>query len=164
VITPSKGTIVFYDPKPRGTVNRGLRPRPVTITITTEGDHNRRADEASRTTAGTIPREGAEKKPTKSEVLRKFEALSASAYVTSPAKFKDLWEALADVGVFKLPRYRGGIPPEDKASIRLTAEGRTWILMRPSDAPESLSADPEERAQVQGAWGRAKILIVEFVP
>src|SRR6185503_18985881 len=56
--TPSAGTIVYYNPKPRaGSFKRGVPLTPSTITITTETGKGRRPDESAQTSAGAIPKE-----------------------------------------------------------------------------------------------------------
>jgi hypothetical protein len=90
------------------------------------------------------------------------EARTNAARVVSSRDFQDLWETLDAFGVFKLPRYRGGIPPEDKPSLRLSAEGKTWIFLRPTDAPSQLPREEEEKKEIQEAWFKATTLLVTF--
>ena len=158
--------MVFHDPKPSGGSFRSkLKPQPITITITTQTAKGAAPDEAVRTQAGSIPEDGPLRKPAPSdEAHRIFErARASSAFVTSPGRFRELWAALDECGVFNLPRWRSGIPPVDKPSIRMTAEGRTWIFLRPDVGGEDLQRR-EDIQKAQLAWRMAKIQIVGFVP
>jgi len=166
---PSEGTIAFHEPRARvaGARKTRVQPTTITITITTQARRGHAADDPVGTGAGGIAREGAAERPTEPDVRRKIaeEARLRSAYVTSPARFRELWAALEQVGVFKLPRARGGAPPEDQPSILMTAGGRTWVFLRPDLAPEEvLSKKAEEIREIQAIWGQAKILIVSFHP
>ena len=107
-----------------------------------------------RVDAGTIEGDAPEKRPTEKDVSREIlkRARQRSANVVSPERFSFLWSQLEEAKVFKLPRHRGGIPPEDKPSISLTTQGRTWILVPPP-------SDSEDFKALYESWKQAKLLI-----
>jgi len=163
---PVEGTIVFYDPKPLGGARRGTKPAPVLITITTRPQRGKIADEPGGIVKGRLEGKAPNREKTERQVREEIfqRAKASSAHMLSPAKFQELWRSLEDCGLFKLPRHRGGIPPEDKPSIRMSAEGRTWILLRPTDAPAQDLPGMDELASIKDVWGRAKLLIVGATP
>jgi hypothetical protein len=161
--TPEEGTVIFRDPRER--LARGGRRRPTLITVTTEAQKGKRPDEPS-TSAGTVTRDSGESQ-SKADLRRLLEGGGSSVVVTQE-RFRTLWRALEEAGVFKLPRYRGGIPPEDQPYLSVSAEGRTWIFLHPARAQErDLPRGAEEQARVKRAWNNswasATILMVEVL-
>ncbi len=136
--------------------------RPTLITITTEQVRGTKEDRHINVDAGRIEGDTTKGRPTGKYELREiFKFQSRTATVVSPQRFAGLWRGLVEAGVFKLPRYRGGIPPENKPSIRMSAEGKTWIFLRPTDSPQtSLPRDQREILEIRQAWANAKILII----
>ncbi len=165
---PRSGTIAFHDPKPtRGSFNRGQRPQPTIIRFTTDAIKGRRTDEPTGTAAGTIDEEGKKGQKTESDVRKRIlsQTEASSNHVVSPEGFASLWEALGSAGLFKLPRARGGIPPPGKPSIHLSAEGQTWVYLRPVDVTvDQLPRDGEAIRELQLAWGRVKLVLVNAAP
>jgi hypothetical protein len=133
---------------------RGKRLPPAILQITTVQGGQSAQDMPMRVDAGTIEGEAPEKRPTEKDVSREIlkRARQRSANVVSSERFSLMWEELEKRGIFKLPRHRGGIPPEDKASISMTTKGRTWILVAPP-------TDSENFKPLYEAWKESKLLI-----
>ena len=124
---PTEGTIIFSDPKPKAgaSATSGRRLLPTLIKITTE--------EAKPVTDSPVPA-----KSVGQEVIKRTRGLAAT--VVSPQAFAEIWSQLEKNGVFKLPRHRGGTPPEDRASISLITRSRTLILLQPPTDSESFKS------------------------
>jgi hypothetical protein len=134
---------------------RGKRAAPTFLQITTLGADQAAKETPMRVEAGTIESDAPEQRPTEKDVSREIlkRAGQRSGNVVGPERFTWLWVELEKTGLFKLPRHRGGIPPEDKPSISMTTRGRTWILVQPP-------RDSEDFGPLYESWKQAKLIIL----
>lgn len=161
---PTEGTIAFYDPRSGRSSKIGRSRMPALIIITTQKITGTSEDQHIKVDVGTIQGTDGKGRPTAKGDLRNIFQHSPRPRVVSQARFAELWSALEGVNVLKLPRHGGGIPPEDRPSIRMSAEGKTWIFLRPTDVPPgSLPKSREELEVMRNAWINGKILIVNSI-
>jgi hypothetical protein len=169
---PNEGTVVLFQPSARGS-RTGRRLQASTIRITTKEDTKSARDEPTRmddnpekgdvvVRGGRIVGEGSGRDPTGKgtarEIMRQFQS---SAFIVSQETFATLWTEFEKAGVFALPRFRGGIPPQDKPSLAITARGRTWIFIRPTEADSrDLPKDEAKLKKMGESWSRAKALVM----
>jgi hypothetical protein len=155
---PTEGTIVLYQaPETR----QGRRLPADWVRITTEAAGAVAKDDPTRVTGGEIDDEAQGRRPTDKGTAREIMRQSLGRpFVVSPERFAGLCANLEEVGMFLLPRFRGGIPPQDKPYISFTTGGQTWVYLRPTDAVKDVPADPVKRQKVLSAWGPSKLLIL----
>jgi hypothetical protein len=156
--TPSEGEIIFNDPTTRMGKNSGKKLKPTLIRITTRSSKGAVRDEPVRIQKGKAGDE------TTSDLTKRMfqQDRQQPATQVSAERFAELWAQLETIGIARLPRQRGGIPPEDKPSIIMNAGGRTCIFLRPSepDVPaKQLPSDPQKLKVLLQTWGQAKMLI-----
>lgn len=156
---PTEGTIVLHQVPPKTpNFNTKQRMRPTTLRIITPA---LKAKQQEAREAAQDP----DKAPKTPEEARRRTIQGArdnSAVILGPDRFATLWTQLETTGIFKLPQFRGGIPPEDLTSITLSAEGRTWIFLRPTDAAEGRTQKSnEEILELSSAWANSKLIIMQ---
>jgi len=163
-----EGTIVLYQaPEKR----QARRVQADWVRITTEGEKAVAKDDPTRVTGGEIDAEegrrptdkgtARDRRPTDKGTTREILRRSLGRpFMVSPERFAGLCANLEEAGLFLLPRFRGGIPPQDKPYISFTTGGQTWVYLRPTDAARDVPTDPVKRQKVLNAWGQSKLLIL----